>query len=86
MRDSQAVAERDAQARRSGGCNARQPATARAKKIDDQAAAMQPGDRRKRCSSEMVRRLQCETARRLQEQEKIDGQAAACGSQATTGA
>ena len=34
---------------------------------------MQPGDRRKRCSSEMVRRLQCETARRLREQERRSG-------------
>ena len=39
-------AERDAQARRPGGCNVRQP-----------------GDRRKRFSSETVRRPQCETAR-----------------------
>ena len=39
----------------------------------DGCNAMQPGDRRKICSSKMVRRLQCETARRLREQERRSG-------------
>ena len=53
--------------------NARQPGDCRSKKRERRSGSCnerQPGDRRVRCSSETVRPLQCETARRLQEQER----------------